>query len=87
MVEEYNSIMKNDVWEVVPRPIDKLVVSSHFIYQIKHGTDGSKEKYKSRFMAKGFPQKKGVDYEETFSSIAKYTSIRAVISPTIEMGW
>ena len=65
----------NDVWEVVPRPTYRVVVRSCWIYKIKHGTDGSIEKYKARFVAKGFSQKEGIDYEETFSLVASYTSI------------
>jgi hypothetical protein len=79
MMEEYTSIMKNDVWEIVPRPKDKSVVSSKWIYKIKHATYGSIDKYKAIFVARGF-SKKGVDYEQTFSPIAFYTSIHAVIS-------
>jgi hypothetical protein len=67
MTEEYQSIMKNDVWDVVPRPEGKSVVTSKWIYKIKHATDGSVEKYKVRFVARGFSQVKGIDYEETFS--------------------
>jgi hypothetical protein len=67
MMEEYASIMKNDVWEVVPRPEGKWVVGSRWIYKVKHVVDGSVEKYKACFIAKGFAQKEGVDYEETFS--------------------
>lgn len=53
MVEEYSSIMKNSVWEVVPRPKDKFVVGSRWLYKIKHVADGSVEKFKARFVAKG----------------------------------
>ena len=54
MIEEYQSIMKNDVWDVVPRPEGKLVVTSKWIYKIKHAADGSIEKYKAIFFARGF---------------------------------
>ena len=54
MVEEYDSIMKNQVWEVVPRPQGKMVVGSRWIYKVKHATDRSVEKYKARFVAKGY---------------------------------
>ena len=46
MTEEYQSIMDNDVWEIVPKPKGKSVVSSKWIYQIKHANDGSIEKHK-----------------------------------------
>ena len=51
MIEEYQLIMKNDVWDVVPRPDGKSVVTSKWIYKIKHAADGSIEKYKARFVA------------------------------------
>jgi len=57
MTEEYQSIMKNNVWEVVLRPKEKVVVSSKWIFKTKHTTDGSIEKYKARFVARGFSKK------------------------------
>jgi hypothetical protein len=87
MMEEYQSIMKNDIWDIVLRPKGKSVVTSKWIYKIKHTADGSIEKYKARFIARGFSQKEGVDYEETFSPVARYTSIRMVISLASVMGW
>eukprot|EP00253_Pinus_taeda_P032176 PITA_32176 len=80
MVEEYNSIMLNDVWEVVLRPMDKAIVGPQWIYKIKYVADGNVDKYKARFMAKGYAQKEGIEYEDTFASVARYTSIKAVIS-------
>eukprot|EP00253_Pinus_taeda_P027442 PITA_27442 len=71
MVEEYNSIMVNDVWEVVPRPQDRSVVGSRWIYKIKYAANGSVEKYKARFVAKVYAQKEGIDYEETFAPVAR----------------
>ena len=73
MMEEYQSIMRNVVWDVVPRLEGSSVVTSKWIYKIKHATDGSVEKYKARFVARGFSQKEGVDYEETFAPDARYT--------------
>ena len=58
MIEEYQLIMKNDVWDVVPRLEGKSVVNSKWIYKIKHATNGSIEKYKEIFVACGFSQKK-----------------------------
>ena len=55
--------------------------------QIKHVVDGSIEKYKARFVARGFSQKEGVDYEETFSPLERYTSIRAIMVLASMMKW
>ena len=87
MIEEYQSIMKNDVWDVFPRPEGKLVVTSKWSYKIKHVADSSIEKYKERFVARGFSQKEGIDYEETFAPIARYTSIKSVLSLAAIMKW
>jgi hypothetical protein len=54
MTEEYQSIIKNDVWEVFPRPKSKDVVSSKWLFKIKHVFDGSIEKYKAIFVSHGF---------------------------------
>ena len=87
MTEEYQSILKNDVWDVVPRLEGKSVVTSKWIYKIKHAGDGSIEKYKARFLARGFSQVEGVDYHATFSPVSQYTSIRSIISLAASMGW
>ena len=87
MIEEYQSIMKNDVWDAIPRPKGKSVVPSKWIYKIKHAADGSIEKYKERFVARGFSQKEGVDYEETFAPVARYTSIRSVLALAAVTKW
>ena len=86
-MEEYQSIMNNDVWEVVSIPKDKSIVTSKCIYKIKHAANGNIENYKERFVARGFSQKEGEDYDETFAPVARYTSIRSVISIAFVMGW
>jgi hypothetical protein len=87
MTKEYQSIMKNEVWEIVPRPKSKDVVSSKWLFKIKHVVDGSIEKYKARFVAHGFSQKEGIDYEETFTLVSRYTSIRTIIALAAKMKW
>ena len=52
MVEEYDSIIKNSAWEVVPRPVGKSVLGSWWIYKVKQAADGSVEKHKARFVAR-----------------------------------
>jgi hypothetical protein len=79
MLEEYMSIIKNNVWDIVSRPKDKSVISSKWIYKIKRATDGSVEKFKARFVARGFTQKEVIDYEETFAPGARYTSFELLL--------
>jgi hypothetical protein len=87
MMEEYQSIMKNDVWEVVLRPKYKSIVTSKCLYKIKHDVYGSIDKYKAIFVARGFSQQEGEDYDETFAPVAIYTSIRAILSLVAFVGW
>ena len=56
MQEEYDSIMRNDVWEVVPRPMGKSVVTSRWLYKTKYAADGSIEKHKARFVVREFSE-------------------------------
>ena len=79
MMEEYH----NDVWDIVLKLEIKSVVSSKWICKIKYVADGSK----ARFVARGFSQREGIDYEETFAPVAWYTSIRAIMARTSMMKW
>ena len=63
------------------------MVSSKWVYKIKHATDGSIQKYKERFVAIGFYQKEGIDYEGTFALVARYTSIRTIMALASLMRW
>jgi hypothetical protein len=87
MTEEYQSVLKNDVWDIVLRPEGKYVVTSKWIYKIKHAVDGSIDKYKVIFVSRGFSQVEGVDYDETFAPVARYTSIHFFIALAASMGW
>jgi hypothetical protein len=87
MQEEYDSIMCNDVWEVVPRHEGKSLVTSRWLYKIKYSANGSIEKHKACFVARGFSQVGGIDYDETFAPMARYTSIQSIMAIAIEMGW
>ena len=87
MVEEYDSIMKNQIWEVVLRPQGKKVVGSKSIQKVKHTVDECVEEYKEIFMEKGFSQKDGINYEEAFSNFSRNSSIRAIIYLAAQMCW
>ena len=87
MVEEYDSVVQNNVWDVAPRPQDKSVVSFRWIYKVKQANDGSVDKHKVRFVSRGFSQVEGIDYNETFAPVARYSSIRLILALSAQMGW
>eukprot|EP00253_Pinus_taeda_P004001 PITA_04001 len=87
MVEEYDSIVRNNVWDVVPRPDNKSVVSSHWIYKVKQVADGSVEKHKARFVSRGFSRVEGIDYDEIFAPVARHSSIRTMLVLSTQLGW
>ena len=78
--------MINVVLDIVPKPKGKTVVSSKWIYKIKHATDGSIEKCKARFMDR-FSQKEGIYYGDTFDPVARCTSIRTIMELASMMKW
>ena len=67
MVEEYDSMARNSVWDVVLRPKNKSFVSSRWLYKVKQVVDGSVEKHKAIFFARVFSQVEWIDYDDTFS--------------------
>jgi len=72
---------------LVAYPKDKKTIGCKWVYKVKHNADGSVRKYKTRLVAKGYAQIYGIDYEETYNSIAKMTIIRIIIVMAIIKGW
>ena len=83
MHEELESLKENNVLELTNLPEGKKTVSSKWVYTTKENSDVS-TRYKARFVARGFSQKKGIDYEETFSSTANMTSIHILIQMVVQ---
>ena len=70
----------NQVWDLVKAPNDIKPVNCKWVYKRKRGIDGKVETFKARLVVKGYTQKEGIDYEETFSPIAMLKSIRILLS-------
>jgi hypothetical protein len=77
----------NATWELVALPKDKKTIGCKWVYKVKHNADGSVSKYKARLITKGYAQTYGIDYEETYSPIAKMTTIRTIIAMAATKGW
>jgi histone deacetylase 1/2 len=71
MLEEYNALMTNNTWCLVPRPAGTNVITGKWIFRHKHNSDGSLARYKARWVVRGFNQEHGVDYDETFSPVCR----------------
>ena len=71
-------VVDNKVWELVPKPANRKIISGKWHFVVKHGADGEILKYKARYVAKGFTQIFGVDYNETCSPTVRLTSLRVL---------
>ena len=81
--EELDALSKNHTWDLVILPLGKSVVGCKWIYKIKTRFDGSIERYKAHLVAKGFTQEYGIDYEETFASVARISFVHALLAVAI----
>ena len=77
---EIESIMQNHTWELVDLPKGSKPLGCKWIFKRKLKLDGSIDKYKAQLVAKGFNQREGVDYFDTYAPIIRITSIRLLIA-------
>ena len=87
MLEEMISIEKNGTWEMVDLPENKNVIGLKWIFKTKFAADGSLQKHKARLVAKGYAQQYGIDFEETFSPIARFETVRLVLTLVAQLQW
>ncbi|KAJ0852435.1 putative RNA-directed DNA polymerase [Helianthus annuus] len=83
---EFNALLQNATWELVPHT-STTPIGCKWVYRIKRNPDGSIDKYKARFVAKGFHQQYGKDYFETFSPVTKPVTIRTILSIALSKNW
>ena len=87
MYEEYTTLMRNKTWNLVPNRKGKNIIDCKWVYRIKKKADGSIDKYKACLVAKGFKQRYGIDYEDTFSPVVKAATIRLVLAIAVSKEW
>ncbi len=87
MDEKMAALDANATWELVALPKDKKAIGCKWVYKVKHNAHGSVSRYKARLGTKGYAQTYGIDYEETYSQVAKMTTVRAIITMVTAKGW
>lgn len=80
MEKEYKALIDNNTWSLVPEPKDKQIIDTKWVYKIKLTANGTIDKYKARFVVKGYTQQFGIDFNEIFAPVFKLTSFRLILS-------
>jgi hypothetical protein len=80
MDDEYQVLIENKTWHLVPPSSTHNIIDCKWVYRIKKNADGTIDRYKARLVAKGFKQRYGIYYEETFNPVVKSATIRLVLT-------
>jgi hypothetical protein len=87
MNAKITALEDNHTWLLTDLPPNKIPIGCKWVYKVKHKVDGSIEHYKARLVAKGYTQQEGFDYYDTFSPVAKLTTVRCLLALAASNGW
>lgn len=87
MAEELAALEANNTWTVQTLPPGKITIGCKWVYKAKLKADGSLDRYKARLVAQGFTQQAGIDFQDTFSPVAKLTTVRLLLSIAAQLNW
>lgn len=86
MLEEVNSLKQNKTWQLTDPPRDRQVLSGKWVFKLKRGPHGEVIRHKSRWVVRGFAQEEGIDYDESFASVVKPMSYKALFEIAAAQG-
>lgn len=84
MIDEYNALIENETWELTELPAGRKAIDTKWVYKLKRDGDGAVQRHKARLVVKGYSQVKGIDYDETYSPVARYSSIRFLLAMAVK---
>ena len=87
MQEELAQFERNEVWELVPRPSDRMIIGTKWVFRNKLDENGNVVRNKARLVAQGYKQQEGIDFEETFAPVARLESIRMLLAYAANKGF
>jgi hypothetical protein len=87
MEEEYDALITNNTWDLVPRPVGSNIITVKWIFKHKFNSDATLERYKAHWVLHGLTQRPGIDYDETFSLVVKPATIRTMLTLAISRSW
>src|SRR5699024_5871637 len=80
MAAEWASFQEHQTADVVDTPTNQKVDKGRWIYKRKRDADGGKERFKARYVARGYSQVAGIDYKETFSPVVNFDTVRVALT-------
>jgi histone deacetylase 1/2 len=80
MTDEYGGLLTNNTWNLVLPPSNANVVTGKWVFRHKFKPDGSLDRYKARWVLRGFSREHGIDFDKTFSPVVKPATIRIILS-------
>jgi hypothetical protein len=87
MQDELDALQRNQTWQLVPRPRHANIITGKWVFKHKFHPDGTLDRHKARLVVRGFCQRAGVDFAETFAPVVKPGTIRTVLQLAVSRRW